>query len=116
MTYTAVLFFLLLQDEKFRENFLKRVSHFDITFKNSAFYKKAVLISKKPSRSCFFLFSFEAAICIVRRALPRLVHFHRRSKFRKPNYAHGLESFSLKHSLPLETWSFSFSPHVEQLA
>jgi len=32
----STIFLILLQDENFRENFLKRVSHFDITFKNSA--------------------------------------------------------------------------------
>jgi len=64
----------------------------------------------------FFFLIFLLGFCIEQRALPRLVHFRHRNKFRKPNCERGLESFSLRQFPPLGTWSFSFSPLAELLA
>jgi len=66
--------------------------------------------------SSFFFLIFLLGFCIEQRALPRLVHFRHRNKFRKPNCERGLESFSLRQFQPLGTWSFSFSPLAELLA
>ena len=87
---------------------LFKSSHFDII----TFFFKIQL-------SFFFILPFFSFLifllgfCIEQRALPRLVHFRRRSKFRKPNCERGLESFSLRQFPPLGTWSFSFSPLAE---
>ena len=90
-----------------REKIAFKSSHFDIiTF----FFK----IQLSFFYSSFFSFLiFLLGFCIEQRALPRLVHFRHRSKFRKPNCERGLESFSLRQFPPLETWSFSFSPLAE---
>ena len=87
-----------------REKIAFKSSHFDIiTF----FFK--IQLSFYSSFFLIFLLGF----CIEQRALPHLVHFRHRNKFRKPNCERGWESFSLRQFQPLETWSFSFSPLAE---
>ena len=89
-----------------REKIAFKSSHFDIiTF----FFK----IQLSFLFFLFFFLIFLLGFCIEQRALPRLVHFRRRNKFRKPNCERGWESFSLRQFQPLGTLSFSFSPLAE---